>query len=290
MEAIDKAANHETESPLIWLLRLGALLCFAGWTWVHFYWEGPYGALLWHDATYEFADWLGIDWDEFVGTGANDGFVQKWLSRLWWPFLFFTTLTLTLRKGAWIQCVCLGTGSLMLCVLSYAKYVAAQYQLPMLIEHGGQILMPVVLIFAIEYGVRHRATIAIAMLAVVTTFVGHGCYACGFWPTPNTFHAMLAVVLKTDFELNQWLLFLAGVLDFAVCIGIFIPRLRQASAMYAACWGFVTALARPVAGMSWDLNYYGADTFLHEAILRAPHFILPLYLFLAWREKRDRIT
>ena len=43
-----------------------------------------------------------------------------------------------------------------------------------------------------------------------------------------------------------------------------------------------TALARPVAGMSLSLNYWGADQFLHEAVLRAPHFLIPLYLFFLW--------
>lgn len=278
-------SEAKTDGRLIGLLRLGAFLCFAGWTWVHFYWEGPYGALLWHDATYQFADGLGMDWDSFVGTGANDGFVQKWISRLWWPFLAFTILTLTTKRSSRAQMVCLCVGSLMLTVVSYAKYVQSHYQLPMFIEHGGQILMPVVLISGLVNGARHAATVAVAMLAVIATFVGHGCYACAIWPTPPSFFAIIAVILGTEHEVNRNLLFIAGLADFGVCVGIFIPALRQPSTLYAACWGFLTAVARPVAGMSTELNYFGADQYVHEAILRAPHFILPLYLFLVWRRR-----
>ena len=36
--------------------------------------------------------------------------------------------------------------------------------------------------------------------------------------------------------------------------------------------------------MSLSLNYWGADQFLHEAVLRAPHFLIPLYLFLLWKK------
>jgi hypothetical protein len=91
---------------------------------------------------------------------------------------------------------------------------------------------------------------------------------------------MTCVILHIEYETAKTLLRIAGVLDFLVCIGIFIVPLRRASALYATIWGFLTALARPVAGMSWSLNYWGGDQYLHEAVLRAPHFLIPLYLFL----------
>ena len=58
---------------ILLLLRIGAFCCFAGWAWVQFYWEGPYGILLWQDGSYALAERLGVSWEEFVGTGANDG-------------------------------------------------------------------------------------------------------------------------------------------------------------------------------------------------------------------------
>jgi hypothetical protein len=266
------------------VIRLGAFLCFAGWTWVHWYWEGPYGILIWQDSTYELARRFGIDWDQFVGSGANDGFVQKWLARISWLYLLCAILTLTVRKKAWIQMVTLLGGSGLLVVLSYAKYVASQCQLPTFVEHGGQMLMPVLLVLAIALGVRHRATVVTAMIAFVMTFAGHGSYAIGIWPTPATFYGMTCVILHVEYETAQTILHVAGILDMIVCLGIFIAPLRRSCALYGAVWGFLTAIARPVAGMSWSLNYWGADQFLHEAVLRAPHYLIPLYLFLLWRK------
>ena len=53
---VERAGNAErSDRFLILVLRLAALLCFAGWTWGHLYWEGPYGVLLWHDTTYDLA-------------------------------------------------------------------------------------------------------------------------------------------------------------------------------------------------------------------------------------------
>tara|TARA_R110002049_G_scaffold285698_4_gene466967 strand:- start:84896 stop:85693 length:798 start_codon:yes stop_codon:yes gene_type:complete len=233
------------------------------------------------------AERFGITWDEFVGTGANDGLVQKWIAHLWWPYLICTVLCLTVRKNAWIQMSALVLGSGLLTLLSYAAYVRSQQQLPMFIEHGGQILMPTLLVMALALGPKHRVTVVTAVLAVIMTFAGHGSYAFGLWPTPGRFFGMTTLILGVEYSTAQTLLRTAGILDFLVCIGICVPYLRQPSAMYAIVWGFLTAIARPVSGMSWNLNYWGADQYLHEAVLRAPHFIIPLYLFLLWRQPRS---
>ncbi|MEZ6088663.1 MAG: hypothetical protein R3C05_11680 [Pirellulaceae bacterium] len=242
---------------LIVLLRMGVFFCFAGWTWVHLYWEAPYGILLWHDATYQWASRFGISWDDFVGSGANDGLVQTWMGRIGWLYLTCAVVALTVRKHAWLQMVGLVCGSMLLVILSYAKFLSAQRQLPMFVEHGGQMLMPVVLVSALALGVRHRATIILAIIAFVTTFAGHGSYAIGLWPTPATFYAMTSVILHVEYETAQTFLRIAGMLDFIVCVGLFIPPIRRYCAMYAVAWGFLTAVARPAAGMSWSLNYWG---------------------------------
>ena len=78
---ITKVRHLKTDSPLVLLLRLGTFLCLIGWSWVHFYWESPYGILLWQESTFTLAGRLGISWDEFVGSGANDGVVQKWMTQ-----------------------------------------------------------------------------------------------------------------------------------------------------------------------------------------------------------------
>lgn len=271
------------DSILLLCLRLGAFFCFAGWTWVHFYWEGPYGILLWQDATYALAGRVGIGWDEFVGSGANDGLIQKWIHRIAWLYLICSILTLTVRRKSRFQMVILIGGSALLTVLAYAKYLATQSQLPMFIEHGGQILIPLILVMALTLGVRHRTTVRTAMLALVMTFASHAFYALGYhWPTPANFYGMTSVILQVEHGTARIFLRIAGILDLAVCIGVFIPLLRRSCVLYAAVWGFLTAIARPVAGMSMGLNYWGADQYLHEVLLRAPHFMIPFYLFFLW--------
>ena len=279
--------NQSNQDKLpITSLRLGAFLCFAGWTWVHFYWEAPYGVLLWQESTFELATRFGLTWEEFVGGGANDGLVQSWIAMIWWLFLACTLLTITVRKGSWIQMSGLVFGSGLLVLLSYANYVASRQQLPMFVEQGGQMLIPILLVMALALGARHRVTVTTAIIALIMTFAGHGSYAFGIWPTPGNFYGMTMLILGVEYPTAHALLRIAGILDFLVCLGICIPHLRRVSALYATVWGFLTSIARPVAGMSWELNYWGADQYLHEAVLRAPHFLIPLYLFLVWRQPR----
>ena len=255
---------------------------------MHYYWEAPYGALVWDDGTYALAESLGFSWDEFVGTGADDGLVQLWISRLFWPYLICMVLTLTARQRSWLQMSGLIGGSCLLTVLSYAKYIAAQCQLPMFIEHGGQMLSPVVLVLALTVGVRHRVTVVMVCIGVAMTFAGHGSYAVGAWPTPPTFYAMTTVVLGVPYETAKTLLLAAGILDFLVCFAVLVPMIRRWAMLYAAVWGLLTALARPMAGMSSSLIYWGADQFVHETVLRTPHFMMPLYLFLVWSSSDEQ--
>ena len=284
LPTILKMPGEKQDQTLLLCLRLGAFLCFAGWAWVHFYWQAPYGVLLWQNNIFSLLERIGFTWEEFVGTGAGDGWVQEWSGRVGWLFLACTILSLTARNGSRFQMIGLLGGSLFLIILSYAKFVKAQYQLPMFVEHGGQMLIPVLLVLALFFGVRHPATFCTAIVAFIMTFAGHGAYAVGFWPTPSTFYAMTSVILNVEYQATQIFLYMVGVMDFVICLGLFLPPIRCASVLYGAAWGFITALARPVAGMSPSLNYWGADQFLHEAILRASHFLIPLYLFFLWKK------
>ncbi|MEM6916068.1 MAG: hypothetical protein AAF491_05825 [Verrucomicrobiota bacterium] len=276
-----------SDRSLLLILRIAAFLCFTGWTWAHLYWEGPYGVLFWQDNSFALAEKMGISWETFVGSGANDGLIQKGIGLIGWLYLACAILSLTVRKHSKIQMIGLLGGSLLLLLLVYAKFLKAQKQLPMLVEHGGQILIPVLLVFALHFGIRHRLTVITAVVAFLATFAGHGAYAIGMWPTPSHFFAMTSVILGTEHDLTLVILRTAGVLDFLICLGIFLPFLRIPSLIYGVAWGFLTALARPVAGMSTDLIYWGADQFIHEFVLRAPHYLIPLYLCFLWWKPRN---
>ena len=285
----DRDLLAQSDSRCIVVLRLAAFCCLAGWTWAHYYWEGPYGILFWDEGVYRLVARFGISWDQFVGSGANDGIVQLVIRQVFWLYLACTILTLTVRRGARFQYALLVFGSGLLAMVAYAKYLASESQLPMLIEFGGQVLTPLLLVLALALGARHRVTVMAAVVAVIMTFAGHGAYAIGWWPTPGIYYGMVSKILHVDHETVVGILYTAGILDFAVCVGICFPFVRRLAALYATLWGLLTALARPMAGMDSSLHYWGADQFIHEAVLRAPHFLIPFYLFLLWRRPKDEV-
>ena len=283
----DSASNKITDRLLLTILQLGGVLCFAGWAWEHYYWEGPYGDLIWNDATFELAQSWGFSWEDFVGSGYNDGLVQLWLGRVYLGYVMGALACATASLGVrsvWFRAILIAiliAGSGLLLVLTFAKYARSDYELPMLVEHGGQVLMPILLVNALVFGPRHRITIALAICAVVATFAGHGAYALGLYPTPPQFIGMTTVLLGWEYSSVMRLLWFAGLMDFVVCIGLFTP-LKRWSVAYGVLWGLLTSLARPLAGMSWELSYWGADQYLHEAIYRAPHFMIPAFLLVYW--------
>jgi len=283
-----KGFNQELK--LILSLRVGAFLCLLGWAWVHFYWEAPYAILVWNETVFSWVERGGGDWEKFVGTGSNDGLLQQVVRQLFWIFLIAAAASFAARKCSIWKLIALLMGSLFLIILFYARYLESQQQLPILIEHGGQALMPIILVLALKFGPRYPLTQHVAILAVMLTFAGHGAYALGLWPTPANYFAMTKLILGLDFEASVVFLKIAGVMDFLICVGFLFTKLRRISAGYAFCWGLLTALARPLAGMSFDLHYWGADQFIHEAMLRAPHFMVPLYLLVLWHPVSEHET
>ena len=266
---------------LIWILRLGAFGCLAGWAWQHLRWGVPYGAVLWNP---DYLEWLpaalGRSWEAYVAEIVTDQRIGRATRVLGVLYLVIAVMALTAKRGRPLQLGFLGLGSGLLALVAFSKFVDSGHSLPTLVEQGGQVLAPVVLVVALCRGPWDRWVLILAIVGFSITFGGHGIYAAGLATTPGHFYGMVHQILGLDEGASDVFLKVVGVLDFVVCLGVLLPfaLIRRASLVYASMWGFLTALARPVAGMSPDAFVWGADQYLHEAILRAPHVSLPLFL------------
>jgi hypothetical protein len=271
------------------ILRLAACACFAGWAWQHLRWSVPYDAVLWHP---DYFGWLarslGVSWDRYIAEVVTDRRILLGVRALGGVYLALAVLALIAQRRSTLQLASLGLGSVLLAAVAFSKYVEASHAAATLVEQGGQVLTPAVLLLALRRGVRDPGTVALALLALWMTFAGHGVYAIGLAPTPGRFYGMVHAIVGFGAEASERFLKTAGLLDFAVCFGVLVPPVRRVCLAYAAAWGLATALARPVAGMSVEAAWWGADQFLHEAILRAPHAGLPLFLFSVFRRQPNR--
>ena len=81
-------------------------------------------------------------------------------------------------------------------------------------------------------------------IALCGEFLGHGWYA--FQAVPG-FQALLAGATGLPLESAATLLPIIGVIDFGIAALALIRPMRIVL-LYAAIWGFLTALSRPVSG------------------------------------------
>jgi hypothetical protein len=270
------------DTRLEWTLRIGACACFAGWAWQHLRWSVPYDAVLWNpDYMGWLSDRMGMSWETYVAEGMTDHRILLGVRCVGWIHLMLAALTLITGRASTVGVACLGFGGGLLGLLAGCKYVDAGHALATFVEHGGQVLSPVILILALRRGLHDRWTICVAVFAFCATFAGHGVYATGMAATPGHFYGMVSAILGLGERGSDVFLKLFGVFDFLACVGLLVPGWRRACLAYGAVWGALTAIARPIAGMSPAAPWWGADQFLHEAVLRAPHAAVPFYLW--WR-------
>ena len=119
-------------------------------------------------------------------------------------------------------------------------------------------------------------------VAVAVTFTCHGLFAAGvFYQQPPHFIAMTMSILGVSEPVARTFLQFAGLMDFVVSIGIFLPTTARYCLLYAVAWGFLTALARFAANVQWDALGLSLHQWLYPVVYRLPHAGLPLVaLFL----------
>lgn len=112
-------------------------------------------------------------------------------------------------------------------------------------------------------------------IALFGEFLGHGIFA--YRAVPH-FQELMALSLGISTETAAEILPIIGIIDFGVAILALVYPMRVVL-IYAALWGLLTGLARPVSGKEiWDF------------VERWPNWAIPLSLFLArgWpKEGRD---
>jgi hypothetical protein len=138
-------------------------------------------------------------------------------------------------------------------------------------------LLPTAFLFGIYAKMKIRSWM---LVLLVITFAGHGLFALDVLPRPGYYVDMTSRAFMMDEEGSIRFLMWIGVLDLLVFPAVVFKRTRTIALVYMIIWGFLTALARPV--------YNWSSLFIEESILiwvpefleRAPHFLLPLGLFL----------
>jgi hypothetical protein len=233
---------------------------------------------------------FGLDWTAWATSPvveANLKLTTQWIGVFF--VLCAVAATMATPRRIWTH-VCLGMGALVLAVIAFAVYRDKMLRMVEFFELACMISAPLALLSATRREGGQERFLRHGLSAVVAaTFAGHGFYAVGFHPLPGEWVTMVMTILHVSEPAAVNLLFAAGVLDFLVAAGIFIPGLRTASAVYAAGWGLLTAAARTRANVQLENFHEAAAFWIPETLVRLPNGLIPLVVAVLLIRSMGRI-
>ena len=244
------------------ILKIAAAAVFLGRAWQHLIWDAPYRALLWDEKWMGgiVRRWFGLEWEDYVTDPLMDNGIQSWIVATGWLYMVCALICLFIeRLPRWMIWIA-GFGAANLIFLALLYWKERFFLLPELLEYSLQWVTPLLLLWW-AYGKSTR----------------------GIWttPTPGLFYAMTMNILGVNQETARLVLEAAGWLDLLAALAIWLPgRSAQFGLSYMVLWGFATAFARIWA--HWDPLAAGlfSQQWIHEFVMRFPHFLTPLALWM----------
>lgn len=265
------------------ILQWATVGVFLGRAWQHLYWDAPYRALLWDERWMKgiVTNGLGMRWQDYVTSLEVNAFIQSWITGTGVFYLVCALAAAFLPRlgklGRWLMY--LGAASLVFLAALYCK--DKFFFLGQFFEYTLQFGSPVLLaLWSARPGYQPSQRMVLGIkIAIALTFTCHGLYAFGYYPRPGHFVYMTMSILSVGNEQAALFLQVAGLLDFVLSIMLFLPgRAPLYAAAYAVFWGLATTLARPWSALitsGWELMWL---QWMHEAVMRLPHFLIPLLL------------
>lgn len=176
-----------------------------------------------------------------------------------------------------------------MCFIAIIYYVDHFFRIGELLEFGIQCALPIIYLTYLS-SARSSVPIRLIKIAISFTFIGHGLYAMGYYPVPGYFIDMIINVFHVEESIARLILIIVGIADILAVVFIWLnlKPLTQISLWYMIVWGTLTALARGVANISFNLFVDGFNQWLFEVIIRLPHGILPFVLVLIFRHSNSR--
>jgi len=278
----DKKLNH----LFFRLLQLSAFTVFLGRAWQHLYWDAPFRAFLWDEAWLSgfIEQWLSMDWETYITSMEVDKNISQSIKCFGILYLICAIITLFIKQLPRIfhHLLLLGAVGLLLLALLYCK--ERFFSVGQFFEYALQFGSPIFLWWYVaqKQSILTEQFLLIVKIAIALTFTCHGLYAIGYYPIPVQFLEMTMNILSVGEIEAKTFLTTAGILDFLVAIGIFSPwKWARLFLGYAIFWGFGTTIARVWANFNWEWLEYVLLQWLHESVMRMPHFLIPLAVYFA---------
>lgn len=271
---------------------ISCVCLFLGRWWTHVKWDAPFRTIFWDEGLLKslVESQSSLSWHEYVTSPTVNQFIERLIVSFGW-FYFLCALAAIgvyiLRNrppsifSKLLQAM-LFVSSLALILLAAMYCKEKFFSIGQFFEYSCQFLSPIFLLILVRKSMSTKRLVFLMKIAIALTFTCHGLYAIGFYPRPGLFVDMTINILRVSEETAVLFLKIAGILDFALSILIFVPRFAKPALIYAIIWGSLTALARIVANFYWSNLEHTFGFWFWESLYRVPHALVPfLALYLS---------
>ncbi len=280
--------KERLEKWVIGLLQLAVVAVFLGRAWQHLVWDAPFRTLLWDEGIMKrvVEGIFGLPWNEYITSPNTDEKIQGLIKGFGWFYVVCAFMALMIKRWKKVAGAFMILGSVSLIILAMLYCKERFFSLGQFLEYSLQFLSPLFLFYVAKQGFISNRLLFYMKLGIAFTFVCHGLYAIGYYPRPGYFTEMTMLILGIDEQLAIQFLKTAGILDFVIGIGIFLPfRFSKWIILYAILWGFFTTIARVWAYVEIEYFLETAKQWTHESVYRMPHFLIPIIVFY-WLSKK----
>jgi len=281
--------SHKHFQLIFRILQISTIAVFLGRAYQHLFWDAPFRAFLWEEGWLQWwvESFTDMTWKEYATSPDVNRHIQNSIMGHGYFYLVCAFVALFIRQlPKWMGKI-LGLGSLSLVFLAMLYMKEKFFHAGQFFEYSLQFSSPIFL-----YCLVYRKTISpkfwlLMKVAIALTFTCHGLYALGYYPRPGVFITMTMNSLGLSQENAVVFLKVAGVLDFIISFGIFLPwRYAKGFLAYAIFWGFVTALARVWGQFYWQFWETSLHQHAFETVMRFPHFLIPLACWVHYYYRR----
>lgn len=280
---IEGDRNPKKYERLLFILQIALSLTLFARGWLTFFWDHYLRGLIWHEEALKpvLEQYFSISWRDFAMSS------DSWLTPLiqgigmWLMIMAGVVLFMgRIRVLRWTLLPVIGFMALDV----FARFIEHDGRWGMAMEYALQAMVPLLLFLMLSGSKTRRWLIGLALVATSLCFIGHGCYAMGFYPVPWSYQNMTMRLLGLEGEAVLTFLAVMGYLDFTVVFALFWKRLRKLALCYMIAWGFATAMARVLAHIESSQRWYGLDPWMFETLVRSSHWMIPLALLTLLRK------
>jgi hypothetical protein len=215
-----------------------------------------------------------------VGNPLYDERIQLFSRGMGWFYLLSTVAVVGMD---WFPRLCRGilnTAGVALFFLAMIMWKEHSWQIGQLLELSLQWATPLLLAAGSKVSFDQVWLRYATRVAIAATFIGHGLYALGYYPIPGSFLEMTIRSLRIGEDSARQFLYYIGIADVVAALGVLWPiRFKNLIFGYLIVWGILTSLARVWSYFSVDFFDNWLQLWLHELLLRFPHFLVPWFLY-----------